>query len=53
MAQNTQRLHIPRRQAGDTAKASPSTGDHQQQLRKTRERSFERYEGAYRDLANV
>lgn len=47
------RLSFPRRDAGEKAKARPCLGDHQAQLEKVRERSFARYENAYRDLAKV
>lgn len=48
-----ERLVIPQRKAGETAKARPCLGDHASQLDKVRERSFARYENAYRDLAKV
>lgn len=50
---NQERLVIPRRKAGEVAKARPCLGDHQSQLEKVRERSFARYENAYRELAKV
>lgn len=48
-----ERLIIPRRNAGESAKARPCLGNHRAQLAKVRERSFARYEDAYRELAKV
>ncbi|WP_275289308.1 hypothetical protein [Halomonas elongata] len=48
-----ERLVIPRRKAGEEVKARPCLGDHHAQLEKVRERSFARYEKAYRELAKV
>ncbi|MCM2973516.1 hypothetical protein [Larsenimonas suaedae] len=48
-----ERLAIPRRQVGETAKARPCLGDHEAQTKKVRQHSFARYESAYRELAKV
>jgi len=48
-----ERLVIPARKEGETAKARPCLGDHRAQLEKSRARSFARYENAYRELAKV
>jgi DNA polymerase III delta prime subunit len=45
------KLTIPPRPEGACSKASPSEGDHKKQMEEARKRSFERYEEAYRKLA--
>ncbi|MGO2133097.1 MAG: hypothetical protein ACTH3D_09390 [Halomonas sp.] len=47
------RIVIPRRKVGESIKARPCLGNHASQLEKVRERSFSRYEKAYRDLSKV
>lgn len=51
--QTQERLVIPRRKAGEEAKARPCLGDHDAQTAKVRAQSFARYETAYRELAKV
>ncbi|MBS4155407.1 hypothetical protein [Cobetia sp. MC34] len=48
-----ERLVIPSRKEGQTATARPCLGDHRAQVEKARDRSFARYENAYRELAKV
>lgn len=48
-----ERLVTPRRKTGEAVKARPCLGDHHSQLEKVRERSFARYESAYKELARV
>lgn len=48
----TKQLSIPKRDPNDVTKAKPSEGDHKTQVGNASKKSFERYEDAYRKLAD-
>lgn len=45
-------ISIPKRDPNDVAKAKPSEGDHKTQVENATKKSFERYEDAYKKLAD-